>query len=111
MDREHAINIRGPYIFYVQVQMTSLKLNAITRCTCSKGFMGADCSLRTCPRDFSWSDQATATDVAHALEECSGRGLCDRGLGNWLVDDFELRTSIYDTYTFLLFFGKAFVSV
>ena len=43
--------------------------------------MGADCSLRKCPLGPAWADQATATDTAHALAECSNRGLCDRTAG------------------------------
>lgn len=50
-------------------------------CDCSIGYMGADCSLRECPRGTAWSDVPKATDVAHAQVECSGRGHCDRNLG------------------------------
>lgn len=34
-----------------------------------------------CPADKAWVDAATATDTAHALAECSNRGLCDRSTG------------------------------
>ena len=51
------------------------------QCDCFKGFTGADCSLRTCPLGPAWTDIATANDEAHALVECSNRGLCDRETG------------------------------
>ena len=35
----------------------------------------------TCPHARAWSDEASATDVAHNLAECSNRGLCDRTTG------------------------------
>ena len=35
----------------------------------------------TCPYARAWSDEASATDVAHNLAECSNRGLCDRTTG------------------------------
>ena len=41
------------------------------RCKCSTGFTGADCSLRTCPMEIAWADDASETDQAHALAECS----------------------------------------
>lgn len=48
-------------------------------CTCFEGFTAAaDCSLRSCPYDYAWTDKATADDTAHAKAECSNRGLCDR---------------------------------
>jgi len=52
-----------------------------SRCSCSTGFQGADCSERICPFDIAWSDEATATDVAHGNAECSNRGICDRSTG------------------------------
>lgn len=51
------------------------------RCTCALGYTGADCSLRTCPVGIAWSDFPTATDTAHAITECSNRGICDRASG------------------------------
>lgn len=50
-------------------------------CHCLNGYGGGDCSLRTCPSDYAWTDYATADDVAHAKAECSNRGLCDRTSG------------------------------
>lgn len=34
-----------------------------------------------CATGLAWSDEATATDTAHRLEECSNRGECDRSTG------------------------------
>jgi hypothetical protein len=51
------------------------------RCSCYVGFMGSDCSLRTCPFDIAWWDEPTGTNTAHGYAECSNRGLCDRGSG------------------------------
>eukprot|EP01031_Cornospumella_fuschlensis_P031978 gene31978-38666_t len=34
-----------------------------------------------CPFGLAWADQATETDVAHNMAECSNRGLCDRSSG------------------------------
>ena len=51
------------------------------RCECFDGFIGADCSLRECPRGVAWSDVASSQDTAHAAAECSNRGDCDRKTG------------------------------
>jgi len=53
-------------------------------CICSDGWMGGDCSVRTCPKGIAWfaypdSDQS-AHDFAHP-EECANNGLCDRSKG------------------------------
>lgn len=50
-------------------------------CECFEGFMGADCSLRSCPFDLAWADIATAVDTAHNSAECSNMGVCDRTTG------------------------------
>jgi hypothetical protein len=51
-------------------------------CNCDRGYMGGDCSLRTCPTGYSWFDSPTAADTAHAEgAECSNRGHCDRETG------------------------------
>jgi hypothetical protein len=54
---------------------------AMRTCTCYAGFMGADCSLRTCPKGPAWADEPSSVDVAHAQAECSNMGLCDRKMG------------------------------
>ena len=51
------------------------------QCTCFSGFTGYDCSLRTCNYGAAWFDEATTTNTAHAMVECSNRGLCDRTTG------------------------------
>lgn len=60
------------------------------KCTCFEGwgastdvtyYRAPDCSKRTCPADKAWVDAATADNTAHALAECSNRGLCDRSTG------------------------------
>ena len=51
-------------------------------CHCDFTYTGGDCSLRTCPDDFAWSDMASADDTAHARAECSNAGLCNRERGN-----------------------------
>jgi len=55
--------------------------NKFGTCTCSSGYMGADCSLAICPSGPAWSDMPWATDAAHAQAECSNRGICDRSTG------------------------------
>ena len=40
-----------------------------------------DCSAMTCPSGKAWVDIATNSYTAHSLEECSGRGLCQRDTG------------------------------
>lgn len=53
-------------------------------CECFKGYMGGDCSLRTCPEGIAWADLPIATDKAHNLAECSNMGSCDRSTGTCL---------------------------
>jgi len=48
------------------------------QCKCFAGFMGYDCSLRTCPSASSWGEEGVAP---HDISECSGRGVCDRSAG------------------------------
>ena len=51
------------------------------RCECDDGWQGGDCAERTCPFDFAWFDDPSAQDVAHAMAECSNRGVCNRVSG------------------------------
>ncbi|CAM9408980.1 unnamed protein product [Discosporangium mesarthrocarpum] len=51
------------------------------RCVCWDTWDGADCSERICPSSIAWSDEATATDVAHVSAQCSNRGKCNRKTG------------------------------
>jgi hypothetical protein len=54
----------------------------IGKCECQDGYMGGDCSLRTCPiGDHAWADEAIGVEDAHNRAECSNRGICDRLTG------------------------------
>jgi len=55
--------------------------NKYSQCECHAGYIGGDCSLKSCPNGNAWSDFAYATDKAHAPAECSARGICDRLAG------------------------------
>lgn len=59
-------------------------------CDCFEGYGAAtdntkyrapDCSARTCPAGISWGGQFKDANLEHVLEECSGRGNCDRSTG------------------------------
>ena len=53
--------------------------NSTHTCRCSEGFMGADCSMKSCPYGTSWFDNIQGDGHAHATKrECSGQGACDR---------------------------------
>ena len=52
-----------------------------SRCICHRGYMGGDCSLRTCPVAPAWADIPYGTDLAHAEIECSNKGVCNRATG------------------------------
>jgi len=57
------------------------------QCECFAGFMGYDCSLRTCPTAESWGEVGVAQ---HGISECAGRGVCDRTAGSCACfDGFE----------------------
>ncbi|KAG5191440.1 hypothetical protein JKP88DRAFT_174597, partial [Tribonema minus] len=49
--------------------------------TLEGGAASADCSQMTCPRGRPWFDATLIRAVAHADQECSGNGACDRGTG------------------------------
>jgi len=51
------------------------------KCDCDENYQGYDCGERMCPKGKSWWSDPTATNVAHAWTECSGRGTCDRSTG------------------------------
>ncbi|CAM9660147.1 unnamed protein product [Choristocarpus tenellus] len=55
--------------------------NPYGRCDCWDTWEGADCSERVCPSGLGWSDEAIATDTAHAPVQCSNRGTCNRQTG------------------------------
>jgi hypothetical protein len=42
---------------------------------------GADCSLRTCPKDFAFVGSVVGSNDLHPWAECSNKGLCDRQNG------------------------------
>ena len=44
-------------------------------------YRAPDCSAMTCPSGVAWSDLPSNTNSAHAIAECSNRGLCDRRTG------------------------------
>ncbi|KAF0692736.1 Aste57867_16194 [Aphanomyces stellatus] len=50
-------------------------------CQCVTGYRGNQCEFKICPYGYAWADQATATDTAHAMAECSNMGLCDPTTG------------------------------
>jgi hypothetical protein len=54
----------------------------IGKCECQDGYMGGDCSLKSCPiGDHAWADEAIGVEDAHNRAECSHRGICDRLTG------------------------------
>jgi hypothetical protein len=66
------------------------KCSKNSSCECYPGWGAAtdvtlyrapDCSARTCPSGKAWGDKASSSDTAHAIIECSNRGVCDRKTG------------------------------
>ena len=64
--------------------------NSYSQCDCYDGwgsvtdiavYKAPDCSQRVCPPGRAWGDVPTAVDKAHAMAECSNRGVCDRTTG------------------------------
>lgn len=47
-------------------------------CQCWNGYIGADCSLRSCLETESW---AIDSSNPHLYSECANRGICDRATG------------------------------
>jgi hypothetical protein len=65
-------------------------VNSTSTCACYEGwgatsdiafYKAPDCSQRVCPSDRAWSDVPTSTTSAHAVKECSNRGVCNRVTG------------------------------
>jgi len=51
-------------------------------CTCGQGWMGSDCTLRSCAIGRTWYAFPTANEVAHNnYVECGGMGYCQRSDG------------------------------
>ncbi len=57
------------------------------KCNCYQGwghpddityYRAPDCSAKVCPSGKAFGDYPTASDTAHSLVECSGRGKCNR---------------------------------
>jgi hypothetical protein len=57
------------------------------RCMCSDGWMGAECSEMKCPFGAAWFDFPVAEGRAHSLQECAGRGTCDRSKGDCFCEE------------------------
>jgi len=56
-------------------------------CRCYTGidgepeWIGPDCSLRTCPKDFAWVGSVVNANDLHPWVECANKGICDRVSG------------------------------
>ena len=66
-------------------------LESSSRCECFDGWGSSadvavykvhDCSQRTCPSGKAWFDLPSDVTTAHALAECSNKGICDRKSGS-----------------------------
>lgn len=65
-------------------------LNSTSTCACYDGwgssadisfYKSPDCSQRVCSSGRAWADIPTGPTTAHAVMECSNRGVCDRTTG------------------------------
>jgi hypothetical protein len=45
------------------------------------GWIGNDCSMRTCPYGEAWIGPLVKANDVHPMMECSNKGLCDRDMG------------------------------
>ena len=75
------VNVECPNQCYGHGLCTPNVVYGVFECSCANGYHGFDCSRRSCPLGNAWVDVATATDTAHALSECSNRGMCDASTG------------------------------
>ncbi|KAE9020280.1 hypothetical protein PF011_g5480 [Phytophthora fragariae] len=58
------------------------RCGASNQCTCDADWaLAPDCSLRKCPTGVAWTDKAKTANAAHAVAECSNRGVCDYSKG------------------------------
>ena len=58
------------------------------RCICEDGFIGGDCSQRSCPHGLTWFGYPSTDDVAHdMMSECSNMGTCLRTTGECRCND------------------------
>eukprot|EP00941_MAST-03F_sp_MAST-3F-sp1_P001578 g1578.t1 len=55
--------------------------DATKSCECFPGWKGFNCELRGCPTGRAWFDEASSSNNAHAVAECSNRGACDATTG------------------------------
>lgn len=63
-------------------------------CSCNEGWMGGDCSERTCLASNAWFDYPfdpvdprDTNDRAHDVAECSNKGTCNRATGECVCQE------------------------
>jgi hypothetical protein len=72
-------------------------------CQCYDGWglgvneLSGDCSERFCPFDVAWVDTPDSFGNFHKYLECSGRGICDRTLGECVCFDGYSGSGCYRT--------------